>query len=146
VVASGGDGVADVLVDAFRLGGDVEDESLFALRSGGGRVEEGVVTERPCHEAEGDLLSVHPVGSRIGRVVSRPVFDESPEGFWVFFVLGGGVGADEGIDGGKAVGFPDILNIVMSLRVFEKQSPNTLEIASARTSRAPRNDMIIGDL
>ena len=40
-----------------------------------------------------------------------PVFDESPEGFGVFFVLRGGVGADEGVDEGEAVGFPDEFDV-----------------------------------
>ena len=68
-------------------------------------------SECPCHEAEGDFLSVHPVGTGVGRVVFCPVFDESPEGFGVFFVLGGGVGADEGVDKGKAIGFPDEFDV-----------------------------------
>ena len=111
MVASGRNGVADVFVDAFGLSGDVEEEVLFSLRCCGRRVQEGVVTESPCHEAQSDLLSVHPVGSRVGRVVSCPVFDKSPEGFGVFFVLGGGVGADDGVDEGEAVGFPDEFDV-----------------------------------
>ena len=70
-----------------------------------------MVAECPCHEAEGDLLSVHPVGAGVGRVVLRPIFDESPEGCGVFFILGGGIGADEGVDKGEAVGFPDEFDI-----------------------------------
>ena len=69
------------------------------------------VAERPSHEAQGDLLSVHPVGSRVGRVVICPVFDESPEGFGVFFIASCNVGADEGVDEGEAVGFPDEFDV-----------------------------------
>ena len=70
-----------------------------------------MIAERPCHEAEGDLLSVHPVGTCVGRVVLCPVFDESPEGFGVFFIVRGGVGTDEGVDEGEAVGFPDEFDV-----------------------------------
>src|SRR5258706_5556802 len=109
-----------------------------------------MVTERPCHEAEGDLLSVHPVGAGVGWIMLYPVFDESPEGFGVFFVVSGGVGADEGVDEGKAVGFPDVLYINMSLRggllpFPTKQSPVTRRLLRQKP-RAPRSDIIIGEL
>ena len=38
----------------------------------------------------------------------------SPEGFGVFFVVGGSVGADEGVGEGEAVGFPDEFDVVWS--------------------------------
>ena len=74
-------------------------------------MDEGVEAESPCHETEGNLLSVFPVGAGVGGIVVRPVLDELPEGLGVFFVLGGGVGADEGVDEGEAVWFPDEFDV-----------------------------------
>ena len=56
-------------------------------------------------------MSVHPVGSRVGRVVLRPIFDEGPEGCGIFFVVGSSVGTDEGVDKGKAIGLPDEFDV-----------------------------------
>ena len=138
------DGKGGVLVDSLCLSGDIEDEVFFSFWRCGWRVEESEVAECPCHEAEGDLLSVHPVGSSVGRVVFRPVFDESPEGFRVFFIVGGGIGTDEGVDEGEAVGFPDEFDVNMSLR------PSGSSLVVVRDCfvalRAPRNDgKILGD-
>jgi len=142
VIAFCGDGVADVFVNPFGLDGDVEEELFLALRSGRGRIGELEVTERPCHEAEGDLLSVHPIGSRVGRVVLRPIFDQSPKGFGIFFITSSNIGTDESVDKGEAIWFPDKLNITMSLRVFEKQSPVIRRLLRQKP-RAPRSDIFI---
>ena len=74
-------------------------------------MDEGVEAEGPCHETEGDLLSVFPVGAGVGGIVVCPVLDELPEGLGVFFVLCGSVGADEGVDEGEAVRFPDEFDV-----------------------------------
>ena len=111
MVAARENGEGPVPVDALGLGGNVEFEFGYPFRCGGRRVQESVVAERPCHKADGDLLSVHPVGTGIRRVVSRPIFDQSPEGFGVFFVVRGGVGSDEGVDKGEAAGFPDEFDV-----------------------------------
>ena len=74
-------------------------------------MDEGVEAEGPCHETEGDLLSVFPVRAGVGGIVVRPVLDELPEGVRVFFVVGGGVGADECVDEGEAVRFPDEFDV-----------------------------------
>ena len=41
----------------------------------------------------------------------RPVLGQLPEGLGVFFVLSDGVGTDEGVDKGEAVGFPDEFDV-----------------------------------
>ena len=74
-------------------------------------MDEGVEAECPCHETECDLLSIFPVGAGVGGIVIRPVLDELPEGLGVFFVLGDGVGADEGVDKGEAIRFPDEFDV-----------------------------------
>ena len=56
-------------------------------------------------------MSVFPVGAGVGWIVFRPVLDELPEGLGIFFVLREGVGADEGVDEGEAVRFPDEFDI-----------------------------------
>ena len=111
MVTACGDGVADVLVDALGLGGDVEGEFCNSFESCRWRVDEGVVTKRPCHEAEGNFLSVHPVGAGIGGIVFCPVLDELPEGFGVFFIPGSSVRADEGVDEGEAIRLPNEFDV-----------------------------------
>ena len=59
-------------------------------------------------------MPIHPVGTGVGRVVFGPIFDESPEGLGVFFILGGDVGPDQGVDESKAIGFPDVFDVNMS--------------------------------
>lgn len=105
-------------------------------------MDEGVEAEGPCHETEGDLLSVFPVGAGVGGIGVRPVLDESPEGLGVFFVSGGSVGADEGVDEGEAVRFPDEFNIIVG-NCFVRLGLDTLRYS---TISPPRNDIIIGDL
>ena len=56
-------------------------------------------------------MSVFPVGASVGWIVFRPVLDELPEGLGVFFVLSDGVGADESINEGEAVRFPDEFDV-----------------------------------
>ena len=89
-------------------------------------------------------MTVHPVGPRVGRVVLRPIFDQSPKGFRIFFIAGGDIRADEGVDKGKAIWFPDELNITMSLRVFEKQSPVIRRLLRQKP-RAPRSDIVMNE-
>lgn len=113
-------------------------------------MDEGVEAKCPCHETEGDLLSVFPVGAGVGWIIVRPVLDELPEGLGVFFVLSDGIGAGKGVDEGEAVRFPNILNIHMSLRgglLFfpPKQSPAMRRLLRQKP-RAPRSNMIIGNL
>lgn len=115
VVAACGYSVADVFVDSLSLRGDVKNKLRFSLRCGRWRIGELGESERPCHEAQGNLLSVHPVGTCVGRVVLCPIFDQCPEGFRVFIVACGSVSTDEGVDEGEAVGFPDELDVNMSL-------------------------------
>ena len=107
MVAAGGNGVGDVGVNPLGLGGDAGGELCDAVRCGRRRIGELVEAEGPCHEAQGDLLSVHPVGAGIGGIVFHPVLDELPEGLGVFFIFGSSVRADEGADEGEAVRFPD---------------------------------------
>lgn len=56
-------------------------------------------------------MSVFPVGAGVGGIVVRPVLDQLPEGLGVFFVLGDGVGADEGVDKSEAVRVPDEFDV-----------------------------------
>ena len=150
MVATSGDGVADVGMDPLGLGGDELGKLGNLFGSCGWGMDEGIEAECPCHETKGDLLSVFPVGAGVGGIVVCPVLDELPEGLRVFFVCGGGVGADEGVDEGEAIWFPDILNIHMSLRgglLFfpPKQSPVMRRLLRQKP-RAPRSDIIIRDL
>src|SRR5262245_43058405 len=98
-------------MNPFSLGGDIENKVFFSLRSCRWSMEKGVVTKRPCHEAQGDLLSVHPVRSGVRWVVFCPIFDQSPEGFRVLLVVRCGIGTNEGVDKTKTVEFPDEFDI-----------------------------------
>lgn len=80
----------------------------------------------------------------------RPILDELPEGFRVFFVLGAGVGADEGVGEGEAVRLPDEFDVHVSLRgalgFCRSNLPIIGDCFGGKSKSPPRNDIIIGDL
>ena len=100
-------------------------------------MDEGVEAECPCHETEGDLLSIFPVGAGVGGIFVRPVLDELPEGLGVFFVLSEGVGADEGVDEGEAVRFPDEFDVCGG--VVGDLGPVSLFVILRERSLRPKN-------
>ena len=100
-------------------------------------MDEGVEAEGPCHETEGDLLSVFPVRAGVGGIVVRPVLDESPEGLCVFFVLSDGVSADEGVDKSEAIRFPDEFDV--GGRVVGDLGPVFTYVILRERSSRPKN-------
>ena len=89
----------------------------WAIRS---EVEEGEFEERmecegPGHETQGCLLTIHPVGSRVGRIGLRPGLDQLPECLRILLIPRRNIGPDKRVGHAESTGLPDELNVHLAL-------------------------------
>ena len=88
-------------------------KSRASFRAGNWCRLEDMVSPDETHQADGDLLPVHPMRAKVRRVVLREGFEIFPKSFCVLIILREMERAAKDEGERKAGGFPEKFNVVV---------------------------------